>query len=104
MDIETAHIRLIHEGVRFDCNHCDYKATRVKSIQEGVWFNCTQCGRQSTPKSHLKIFTIELFGRLIKPLIQGKYTKEESLTATTVTIGLLGSIVLLHIQSHYMKE
>lgn len=42
--------------------------------------------------------TTELFGRIIKLLIKGECLKKESLTATTVTMGLLGSVVLQLVQ------
>ena len=51
----------LHEGVKYDCNQCDYKATQQtnlsqhqKEIHEGVKYNCTQCDYKATHQTNLK--------------------------------------------------
>ena len=50
-----AHIRLKHEGVKFDYNHYDYRATQqqsltthIRMIQEGVQLGCNYCDYRAT--------------------------------------------------------
>jgi hypothetical protein len=54
------HKQAQHEGVRYGCNQCDYKApyngqlTKHKQDQhEGVRFGCDQCEYKATIKGHL---------------------------------------------------
>ena len=49
-----------HEGVRYPCNQCDYKATlssnlitHIKSQHEGVRYPCQHCDYKATTSSHL---------------------------------------------------
>ena len=49
-----------YEGVKFPCDHCDYKATQkvnllrhLKSVHEGVKFPCDHCDYKATQKFHL---------------------------------------------------
>ena len=44
------HKKSVHEGVKYDCDQCDHKATcqahliqHQKSVHEGVKYNCFQC-------------------------------------------------------------
>ena len=46
----TRHILSVHEGVKYDCNQCDFRATRrgiltchIQSVHEGVKYECNQC-------------------------------------------------------------
>ena len=59
------HVESIHNGVRYTCNQCDYKATQkghikkhVESIHDGVCYTCDQCdykaGGKGTPKRHVE--------------------------------------------------
>ena len=58
------HIKSKHEGVKYPCNQCDYKATgkrhlpqHVKSQHEGVKYPCNQCNYQGSYhalKFHIK--------------------------------------------------
>jgi len=54
------HIKSTHEGVKYPCEQCDYKATQkshllthIKSIHEGVKFPCKQCDYKATEKGNL---------------------------------------------------
>ena len=49
----------VHEGVRYDCNQCDYRATQqsnlnshMKSIHEGIRYECNQCNNRATQTHH----------------------------------------------------
>ena len=51
-----------HEGVTYDCTHCDYKATEPSSLRrhakakhEGVKYDCNQCDFQSGYRADLTI-------------------------------------------------
>ena len=55
------HRKNIHEGVRYSCDSCDYKATTTghlkkhkESIHEGVRYSCDCCDYKATQISHLK--------------------------------------------------
>ena len=59
------HIQSAHEGVRFQCDECDYVATTAgrlkvhkKAKHEGILFYCDLCehstGRRSDLKRHKK--------------------------------------------------
>ena len=52
--------KCVHEGVKFPCEQCDYKATEkgellrhMKSIHEGVKFTCEQCDYKATGNGYL---------------------------------------------------
>ena len=54
-------IKTIHEGVRYFCDRCDYKATTTshlkthkESIHEGVRYSCDCCDYKATRISHLR--------------------------------------------------
>ena len=56
----TGHIQTKHEGVRYDCDQCDYQATQqgnltvhIQTKHEGVRYACDQCDQQFTRKSSL---------------------------------------------------
>ena len=53
-------LRSIHQGIKYPCDQCDYKATQkgdllthLKSIHEGVKYPCDQCDYKATQKCHL---------------------------------------------------
>ena len=55
------HVKSIHEGVKYPCDQCVYKATskgdlrtHVKSIHEGVRYPCDHCDYKVTHKSNLR--------------------------------------------------
>ena len=55
-----SHIKSRHEGVKFPCDQCDYKATQkrillthIKSIHEGIKFPCDRCDYKATTKGNL---------------------------------------------------
>ena len=55
-----AHIRSVHEGVKYACHQCDYQATQqgsltihIQSLHEGVKYACNQCEYQATQHGHL---------------------------------------------------
>ena len=54
------HIKSVHQGVKFSCNQCNYKARQKghllrhrKSMHEGVKFSCDQCNYDATKKNSL---------------------------------------------------
>ena len=54
------HIQSVHEGVRFFCNQCEYKATHQSSlttniqlVHEGVRYICNQSGYKAGYSSNL---------------------------------------------------
>ena len=54
------HVKSVHEGVKFPCQQCEYKAAtrgsllkHVKSVHEGVKFPCKQYEYKATQKGHL---------------------------------------------------
>merc|ERR1712126_723835 len=56
-----AHIRCIHEGLKFPCSHCDYKATKqshlkkhIESIHEVLKYPCSLCNFKASQKHCLK--------------------------------------------------
>ena len=56
------HVKSIHEGKRYSCDQCDYKATHkssiirhVKTIHEGERYPCTQCDYKATQTCDLHI-------------------------------------------------
>ena len=58
--IFTTHIKYAYEGVRYDCNHCDYIATRqgnltthTKSVHKGDKYECDQCVFSATHRGNL---------------------------------------------------
>ena len=55
------HVRNKHEGVRYPCSQCDYKATKqfnlkihTESVHEGVKYPCNQCNHKATQRIGLK--------------------------------------------------
>ena len=57
-----AHIRSVHEGVKYACNRCDYQATEkgaltkhIQSKHEGVKYACNHCDHQATTQSNLTV-------------------------------------------------
>ena len=59
------HNKSIHEGVKYPCDECNFKATQKghllthkKSVYEGVKFPCDQCFYKATRKNHLLTHTI----------------------------------------------
>ena len=57
-----SHIKSHHEGVKYPCDQCDYKATQkgsllshIKSKHEGVKYPCDQGDDKATQKSNLLI-------------------------------------------------
>ena len=59
-DLQT-YIKSVDEGQKFQCPHCEYKATwkrsvqiHIKSVHEGQKFPCPQCEYKATQKGHLK--------------------------------------------------
>ena len=60
-------IKSSHEGNKFSCDQCDYKArhkrrllTYIQSIPEGVKFPCDQCDYKVTRKEHLLIHIMSI--------------------------------------------
>ena len=54
------HIRSVHEERKYDCNQCDYIATRqdyltthIKIVHEGVKYVCSQCDYRATQQNSL---------------------------------------------------
>ena len=54
------HLKSKHQGVKYPCDQCDYKATQkgdllrhLKSIHEGVKYPCGQCDYKATERSSL---------------------------------------------------
>ena len=52
------HIQSIHEGVRYDCNQCEYQATtqsnlkvHIKSLHEGAEYACDQCDKKYSKRN-----------------------------------------------------
>ena len=50
-----------NEGVMYECNQCDYKASRqdsltshIQSKHEGVKYACNQCDQQFTTQGNLR--------------------------------------------------
>ena len=59
-DYSLTHKRSVHEGVKFSCDQCNYKAKwksslrkHIKSIHEGVKFPCNQCEYKATKNDTL---------------------------------------------------
>ena len=49
----TNHIKSVHKRVKYDCNHCDYRATHIKLIHEGVNYDNNQCEYRAITQSNL---------------------------------------------------
>ena len=54
-------MKSIHDGVKFSCEYCEYKAAtkrslqnHVKSIHDGVKYSCEYCDFKATEKSNLQ--------------------------------------------------
>ena len=57
---EALHKQSVHEGVKYPCRQCDYKATskgnltqHKRVVHEGVKYPCRQCDHKATSKGHL---------------------------------------------------
>ena len=55
------HVRNKHEGVKYPCSQCDYKATQqnnlkihIKAVHEGMIYPCSQCDYKTTRNYRLK--------------------------------------------------
>ena len=51
-----------HEGKRYSCDQCDYKATQKsslirhqQSVNKGIKYSCNQCDYKATQQSGIKI-------------------------------------------------
>ena len=49
-----------HEGIKYQCDHCDYKATQKgslkkhkMSVHEGIKYQCDQCEYKAAQKGDL---------------------------------------------------
>ena len=58
---KQTHTKSVHEGQKFQCPQCEYKATfkvslqtHIKSVHEGQKFPCPQCEYKATQKGHLQ--------------------------------------------------
>ena len=56
------HYRSKHEGIKYPCTQCDYRATQqgdlqkhIQSKHEGIKYPCNQCDYQATTQSNLQI-------------------------------------------------
>ena len=54
------HKQIVHEGIRYECNECDFKATLMKhlknhteSVHKGVRYNCNECDLKASGKGTL---------------------------------------------------
>ena len=52
------HIKGAHEGLKYYCNDCDYKATHrgtltthIKAVHEGLKYLCNDCEYKATTRS-----------------------------------------------------
>ena len=61
MGFEKNHVKSVHEGQKFQCPHCEHKATQrshlqthIKSVHEGQKFQCPHCEHKATEKGNLK--------------------------------------------------
>ena len=57
---QKSNIKSIHEGVKFPCNECDYKATKkvnlishIKSVHQGIKYPCDECDYKATKTENL---------------------------------------------------
>ena len=57
LDNLLTHVQSKHEGVRFPCDQCDYKAVQkpslvrhIKTVHEGVKFPCEECDYKAAQK------------------------------------------------------
>ena len=55
---DTSNVKSVHEGEKFKCTHCEYKAIQkgdlqrhMKSLHEGQKFQCPQCEYKSNQVS-----------------------------------------------------
>ena len=54
------HIQSVHEKIQFECNECNYKASKsalklhVQTVHDGIKFDCDKCDHKYTPKVNLK--------------------------------------------------
>merc|ERR1712030_177253 len=54
------HVQSLHEGISFNCEHCDHKDKRkshllqhVQSLHEGINYNCEYCDYKAKCKQRL---------------------------------------------------
>ena len=60
------HVQSVHNGVKYNCVQCDYKACgykasqkenlqkHVQSVHNGLKYNCVQCDHKATQKQSIK--------------------------------------------------
>ena len=58
---EKHHVKLVDEGKKVQCPHCEHKATKksglqthIRSVHEGQRFQCPQCDYKATLRSSLQ--------------------------------------------------
>ena len=51
----------MHEGVKFECSHCEYKANRscdlkthIQAIHDGIKYKCKHCKYEAGSKQNLR--------------------------------------------------
>ena len=55
----TRHIEVKHQGLEYDCKHCEYKSTikqsvkRHELIEHKAMYNCTQCSLLTNSEDNL---------------------------------------------------
>ena len=56
----------VHDGIKYQCDHCDYKATtqynlkkHKMSVHEVIKYQCDICGYKAVQKGTLKIHQSE---------------------------------------------
>ena len=83
----------VHEGQKFQCPHCEHKATKrshlqthIKSVHEGQKLPCPHCEHKATQKGDLKkhiksihegIFSLKAENQYTKHLVKKEYFEEE---------------------------
>ena len=76
----------VHEGVTYNCEHCDYTAKQksdllqhVQSLYEGVTYSCEHCDHKSIQKANFSnmcdLYTKELL-LFVSIVITKQITKE----------------------------
>ena len=57
----SSHKLWYHDGVKYDCNHCDYNATDVINLKrhklsqhDGIKYDCNDCDYKATTLDRLK--------------------------------------------------
>jgi len=79
----NAHVKSMHEGVRYPCDSCEYRAKsksalkqHVRAVHEGVKYDCKECDYQAGYKSYLTEHT----GRVHDPKVYSCDECEASIT------------------------